>query len=303
MKYKDYYKILNVDKKASDDEIKKAYRKLAKQYHPDANPNNIKAEEKFKEANEAYEILKDKKKRENYDMFGSNENMRNGSNFDPSRYGYQGGGQSSGFSDFFDMFSGGGGGGQSQGFDFSSIFGGGRQQRRPVKGNDYHGEITVSLKELFNDYETSVNIGGKKVSIKIPKEIKNNSSIKYRGKGEEVQNGQNGDLVIKVSIKTDKNYTINGYDIIRVVDVAPWETAFGEEITIDYLGKSIKVKIPKNIAGGSFIRIPNNGMYKKNDARGNLKIKINIINPKHLNKKQEKLYKELKEISDFKIQR
>jgi len=292
LEYKDYYKTLGVSKKAKNDEIKKAYRKLAKQYHPDTNKNNIKAEEKFKEINEAYEVLSDKEKRSKYDMFGSNANFQNGNNFDPRQYGYRGNpgfnaGNAKGFSDFFDLFSGG--------FDINSIFGGGRRTSRMQKGRDYNGEVTISLGELFKGAKRALQLGNSTIEIKIPKAIKDKSKIKFKNKGEQVPNGQNGDLFIKVRIKPEKNYEISGNNIIKTVNITPFEAYFGDEIIVDYFGSSIKVKIPKKVAGGTMMRIPKKGMYLKNDLRGDLNIKINIINPKNLNKEQEKLYKKLKE--------
>lgn len=291
MEYKDYYKTLGVNKKAKSDEIKKAYRKLAKQYHPDTNKNNIKAEDKFKEINEAYEVLSDKEKRSKYDMFGSNANFKGGNNFDPRKYGaYRGNASNNGrgFSDFFDLFSGG--------FDINSIFGGGRKSARMQKGRDFTGEVSISLGELLNGAKRTLHLGSDKVEIKIPKAIKDKSKIKFKNKGEQIQNGQNGDLIVKVTIKPEKNYEIKGDNVIKTIDINPFEAYYGNEIIVDYFGSSIKIKIPKKVIGGKMMRIPKQGMYLKNDLRGDLNIKINIINPKTLNKEQEKLYKKLNEL-------
>jgi len=294
LEYKDYYKVLGVNKKATSDEIKKAYRKLAKQYHPDANQNNIKAEDKFKEINEAYEVLSDKKKRENYDMFGSNANFQNGNNFDPRQYGFNRNAQHNnpqGFSDFFDLFSGG--------FDINSIFGGGRRANRVQKGRDYHGEVDITLEELLKGTTRVLHVGNSKIKVTIPKEIKNQAKVKFKGKGEKVANGQSGDLLLTVNIKAEKGYEIKGNNIIKTVEVTPWEAYFGAEIIVNYFGSSIKIKLPKKINSGRMIRIPKKGMYLKNNGRGDLNIKINIINPKSLSKEEEKLYKQLSKISKF----
>ncbi|MBN2851902.1 MAG: DnaJ domain-containing protein [Clostridia bacterium] len=290
MEYKDYYKVLGVDKKATADEIKKAYRKLAKQYHPDANKSKN-AEDKFKEINEAYEVLSDKEKREKFDMFGSNANFQNGSNFDPSQYGYRhtSNSNSKGYSDFFDFFS--------EGFDLSSLFGGGRKSQRVQKGRDYHGEVTVSLGELFSGAKRTMTLGATSIEISIPKEIKDKSKIKFKGKGEKIQGGENGDLILTVFIQPEKGYEIRDANIIKTIEVSPWEAYFGEEITLDYFGSSIKVKIPKKFTGGNMVRIPNKGMFLKQGNRGDLNIRINIVNPPHLSKEEEKLYRQLQEIS------
>ncbi len=290
MEYKDYYKILGVNKKSTDVELKKAYRTLAKKYHPDANKDSKVAEEKFKEINEAYEVLSDKEKRQNYDMFGSNTHFKNGNQFDPRSYGYRQstGGNQQGFSDFFDMFSGG--------IDLGSLFGGKRRSQRIQKGRDYHGEVTISLKELFEGAKRTLSLGSQSIEVKIPKEIKDGSKVKFRGKGEKLPNGQNGDLYIVVTINPEKGYEIKGNNVIKEVTITPWGAYFGEEILIDYFGSSIKIKIPKKFVSGKMIRIPNKGIFLQSGKRGNLNIKIIILNPKTLNKKQEKLYQQLAEL-------
>lgn len=291
VEYKDYYKTLGVDKKASAEEIKKAYRKMAKKYHPDANKDSKVAEEKFKGISEAYEVLSDKKKRQNYDMFGSNTHFKNGNSFDPRSYGYRQstGGNQQGFSDFFDLFSGG--------IDLGSLFGGGRRSQRAQKGRDYHGEVTISVKELFKGAKRTLKLGSQSVEVKIPKEIKDGSKVKFRGKGEKISNGQNGDLYIIVSIVPEKGYEIKGNNIIMEIPITPWGAFYGEEKLIDYFDSSIKIKIPKKFISGKMIRIPNKGMFLKNEKRGNLNIKIIITNPKTLSKEQEKLYKQLQKLS------
>jgi len=295
LEYKDYYKILGVNKKATSDEIKKAYRKLAKQYHPDANQNNIKAEDRFKEINEAYEVLSDKKKRENYDMFGNNADFKNGNNFDPRQYGFNQQTHHSnpqGFSDFFDLFSGG--------FDINSIFGGGRRTNRVPKGRDYHGEVDITLEELLKGATRILHVGTSKIKVTIPKEIKDKAKVKFKGKGEKIANGKSGDLILTVNIKAEKGYEIDGKNIIKTIGVTPWEAYFGAEVVVNYFGSSIKIKIPKKINSGRMMRIPKKGMYLKNGERGDLNIKINIVNPKSLTREEEKLYKKLSEISKFK---
>lgn len=290
MKYKDYYEILGVDKKAGNDEIKKAYRKLAKKHHPDNNPNNKAAEEKFKEISEAYEVLSDKEKRSKYDRFGSNSQYGNNANFDPSQYGfnYKGarGSTGSGFSDFFDMFF-------SDGFDVNNVFGGGRRTRRQVKGRNYESELQVSLADGIKGSEKSLLLNGKTVNIRIPKGIRDGGKIKLRGQGEKISGGQPGDLYLKVKLKPERGYTLKGADIERSVDVLPWEAYCGTQKNIRMFHDSIKLKIPKGIKGGGRIKMKGKGYYSDKNTRGDLYLKINIVNPDKPPKEVEKLYKSL----------
>ena len=290
MKYKDYYEILGVDKKAGNDEIKKAYRKLAKKYHPDANPNNKASEEKFKEVSEAYEVLSDKEKRSKYDQFGSNYQYGNNSNFDPSQYGFNynrsGGSRSaSGFSDFFDMFF-------SDGFDVNSIFGG-QRSRRQAKGRNYESEIEVSLADGIHGIEKQFNINGRTVNLRIPKGVRDGSKIKLKGQGESIQGGQPGDLFLVVKLKPERGFTLNGADIEKSVDVFPWEAYVGTEKAVNMFDTNIMLKIPAGIKGGSRIKVKGKGYYADKNSRGDLYIRVNIVNPENLGKEVEKLYKSL----------
>ncbi len=295
MKYKDYYKILGVDKNADEAEIKKAYRRLAKKHHPDTNKDKG-SDEKFKEISEAYEVLSDKNKRSKYDRFGNNYNYENNTNFDPSQFGFdnnraQGGQRThSGFSDFFDMFF-------SDGFDINEVFGGrgGRRQTGAVKGRDFESEITIGLAEGINGGTKAVMLDGKRVNIKIPQGIRDGQRIKLKGQGEKRQGAKPGDLYLKINIKPERGYTLDGADIERKVDVHPWDAYFGAEKNIRVFNSSIKVNIPAGIKGGGRIKIPGKGYFNEKGGRGDLYLRINIINPGKLDSESEKLFKELQE--------
>lgn len=295
MEYKDYYKILGVDKKADEATIKKAYRKLAKQYHPDANPNNKASEEKFKEANEAYEVLSDKEKRSKYDQFGSNYQYANGANFDPSQFGFnfngaRSGRSSTGFSDFFETFF-------SDGFNINDIFGGrsaGASRRRaPAKGANYESELTINLKDGINGESKTVSFNGKRVNIKIPVGIRDGQQIKLKGQGGRIHGGTPGDLYLKIKIKPERGYTLNGADIEKKINIFPWEAYFGIKKNTSILNSDIKLKIPRGIKGGGRIKLPGKGYFDDNGKRGDLFLTINIINPEKLDKESEKLYEKL----------
>lgn len=306
MKYKDYYEVLGVDKKASQDEIKKAYRKLAKKYHPDANPGNKEAEEKFKDVSEAYEVLGDEEKRKKYDTIGNGFNFQGGYDFDPSQFGfdnfkYDFSSSSSGqYSDFFNMFFGDGR------FDFSDLFGkgtsGNRRSTFSRKGQDIESELEVNLIEGFKGLEKKITFRrenqNKSLTFKIPQGVKDGEKIRLKGQGESGFNGgENGDLYLTVKMKTEPNQTLEGLDITTAVDVLPWDAALGREVSVETLDGKILVKIPAGIQTDTKLRIPGKGYIDRQGRRGNLYIKIRIVNPKQINEEMKKLYEKLRDIS------
>lgn len=311
MKYQDYYKILGVKKDASKDKIKKAYRKLAKKYHPDLHPDDKEATEKFSEINEAYEVLSDDKKRDQYDKFGQSGNFSQGQNFDPSQFDFsdifsnfgssnrsytytQGGGTSSGFSDFFDTLFGGGGFSRSssQGSSFSN-FGNGFKAKKKQKLN---ATVSISLDEAMKGSKRTLKINDKnnslkEININIPKGLTSGKKLKIDGN----KHGINAEIYVKVNIKEDSKYRLDGLDIIQKESIYPWDAYFGTKITIDSPNGKFKVNVPEKIESGNKIRIKNKGYVDMKNNQGNLYIEIQINNPKILNKDQIGLYKKLKE--------
>ena len=309
MEYKDYYKILEVDKNASQEEIKKSFRRLAKKYHPDLNPNDEVAQEKFKEINEAYEVLGDEEKKKKYDMFGSSYNFTGGQNFDPSQYGFGNGytytyttsGDGTGFSDFFNMFFGGDSG---SGFNINDLFGGakgGRASRRGYRPErqSYDSELNITLEEGYKGTTKSIslNFGGqrKNMTIKVPKGILPGKKLKVKGE----KWGIDGDVLFKINFIENEKYKLEGLDIVSKLDILPWEAALGTKVIVDTLEGKIKVTIPKGIEGGKKIRIPKKGYRDMKNNVGDLYIETNIVNPPTLSKEEEKLYKGLSEISKY----
>ena len=303
MEYKDYYKILGVDKGASQDEIKSTYRKLAKKYHPDLNPNDNSAQEKFKNINEAYEVLGDEEKRKKYDTFGSGYDFTNGQNFDPSHFGFENFGRGGnytyttsgeGFSDFFNMFFGG------EDFGISDLFGGrSRSAYSEPERARYESEINITIEEGFNGTmkPLSFRIGNKNksLSVNVPKGILPGKKIKIKGE----KAGINGDIYIKINFAENEKLRLEGLDLYKKIDIYPWDAALGTELVIDTLsGKKVKVKIPANIETSKKIRIPRKGYRDMKGSKGDLYIETNIVNPPNLSKEQIKLYKELKAIDD-----
>ncbi len=313
MKYRDYYEILGVDKKASSDEIKKAFRKLAKKYHPDAHPGDKAAEDKFKEVNEAYEVLGDAKKREKYDRFGREGQFYNGADFDPSKYGFSNGVRyeyktnAGGFSDFFNMFFGGGDPFGSFGSD--GIFG--RKKRNgshfdsgmQMRGEDMESVLETSIEEGFAGAERLINLrtskGGKTLSLRIPAGIRPGERIKLSGQGGAGLNGgRNGDLYLKVEFRKDPVYELNGIDIEARMKLFPWEAALGTEKSFNTLDGKISVRIPAGVQTDSKIRVTGKGYRDKSGTRGDLYLRVAIVNPSRLSKAQLKLYEQLKEIQE-----
>ncbi len=313
MEYKDYYKVLGVDKKASKDEIKKAYRKLAKKYHPDLNKGDAKSQEKFKEVNEAYEVLGNEEKRKKYDMFGSNYNFQGGQNFDPNAYDFGGFGGfgnfgknsntytyssdgSGGFSDFFNAFFSGG----QSGGGFSDMFSGfgKNQSRKSTNRQRYDTEISVSLSEIYNGTEKRLNlmIGNQNVNmnLKIPKGILPGKKIKVKGE----KFGVSGDIYVKINL-VDLYNKLEDHNIIKKVELKPWEAYFGKSINVETVqGERIKVKVPKNIKSNQRIRVKDKGFVDMKGIKGDLYLEISIVNPTHLTEEQEELYKKLYELSE-----
>jgi len=313
MKFRDYYEVLGVDKKASADEIKKAYRKLAKKYHPDTHPGDKNAEEKFKEVNEAYEVLGDEQKRKKYDQFGAQGQFRNGVDFDPSAYGFgnnihyefrQAG--NSDFSDFFNMFFGGAS--PFDPFGEDGLFGSKRgrssrfTQSRQMKGEDSEAVLRITIAEGFSGAERRIGLrsgsGEKTISLKIPAGIKAGEKIKLAGQGGPgINGGRNGDLYLKVEFIQDPDFELNGLNLEGRLALYPWEAALGTEKPYQTLDGRISVKIPAGIQTDSKIRVAGKGYRDRNGARGDLFLRIRIVNPEKLTKAQLNLYEQLRKVS------
>ncbi len=304
MEYKDYYKTLGVEKNASSDEIKKKFRVLAKKYHPDLNPNDKEAEKKFKEINEAYEVLSDEKKRKTYDNFGSGASFTGGQNFDPRNFGFSGYTHSSGnadFSDFFNMFFGGGSGFnggttyeyRSSGSGFEDIFSG-KGRASSYKPN-YEMELELSIEEAMSGTTKHLNVqvGGevKSIEVKVPRGITEDKKIKVRGE----KWGLDADILFSIRILTG-DYEMDGLNLTKKLEVYPWEAYFGCEKEIEVFGTKIKLKIPARIETGKKIRLSGKGFVNIKKEKGDLFVEIKIINGAY-NSEQEDLLKKIGELS------
>ena len=284
MEYKDYYAILGVSREAKPEDIRKAYRKLAKQYHPDVNKSPG-SEGKYQEINEAYEVLKDKAKRERYDTLG--QNWQGGQDFTPPT-GWQhvdiGGSTFSGegFSDFFQtLFCGG------QFGRFQDIFSGGGGYSQTTM-RDTQAELTLTLEQVVNGGEYSLVIGSRTLNVRLPKGITDGSQIKLPGKAD---NG--GDILVKIHIAPHEVFTVEGQDLTREVHVAVWDAVLGKEIHVATLDGRVNVKMPSGIQDGQKLRLKGKGLPGRNGTNGDMYVRIRVDIPKKLNSKQNELWHEL----------
>jgi len=327
MEYRDYYKLLGVSRTASKDEISKAFKKLARKYHPDLNPNNADAEAKFKEINEAYEVLKDQKKRKMYDQFGSN--WEHGQNFQPPP-GYEnmnfggggfGGGGAGGFSDFFETIFGGAGPGGAQfrgGFGGGpggpgGFGGGGGFQQRPRRGSDSEASYELTLDEAYRGGKKSVTLQEqtsgpegiprmttKTLEINVPAGIKDGQKIRLAGQGNPgLSGGSKGDLYLKIRLMPHHLFKVTDADIVLDLPLSPWEAALGATVRIPTLDGPVEMKIPPGIGSGKKLRLKGKGLGS-GAKKGDQFVRIMIQVPDALSDEERDLLEQLQETSDFK---
>jgi curved DNA-binding protein len=305
MEYKDYYKILGVNKSASGDEIKKAYRKLAVKYHPDKNQNNKQAEEKFKEINEANEVLGDPEKRKKYDTLGENWKSYERTGANPNdfwqQYQQQRGGSrnnepdmefefgSSGFSDFFEQIFGGGFGRSRSG----------SSNMRTSRGQDYRLDLNITMEEAYAGTVRQFESGGEKLQIKLKPGMYEGQQLRIKGKGGRGRNnGQRGDILAFVHIEKHPHFDRRGDDLYCEIPVELYTAVLGGKAPIRTLKGLIKINIAKETDNGSVLRLKGMGMpkYDKPGSFGDLYAKIKIIMPKNLSSKEIELFKQLAEL-------
>ena len=310
MAYIDYYKILGVDKNASQDDIKKAFRKLARKYHPDLNPNDPSAKDKFQEINEANEVLSDPEKRKKYDEYG--EHWKHADEFEAQKKARQhtggGGGGFSGFggdggsywySSDGEGFSGGDAGGFSDCFE--SMFGhrgGGGRGNAGFRGQDFNAELHLSLRDAARTHKQVLNVNGKQVRITIPAGVADGQVIKLKGYGGEgINGGPAGDLYITFKIAEDSVFKRLGDDLYVDVEMDLYTAVLGGEKVIDTLEGKVKLKIKPETQNGTKVRLKGKGfpVYKKEGQFGDLIITYSVKIPTNLTDRQKELFRELQQ--------
>ncbi len=303
MPYIDYYKILGVDKKASEQDIKKAYRKLARKYHPDINPNDEEAKRKFQEINEANEVLGDPEKRKKYDQYG--ENWKHADQFEQAGYGggpRPGSGQGrqtysssdfEGFSDFFESMFGQGG------FSQGGFSGGGRSgsyTRNQFKGHDLSAELNLNLEDVFTSEKRTLTVNGKQIRLTIPAGVENGQTIRIKNHGAPGMNGgPNGDLYITFSIANHSRYKREGDDLYITEEIDLYTAVLGGEITLETLSGKVKLKVPAETQNGTKVKLRGKGFtkYKKESEHGDLYVTYQVKIPQNLTDREKELFREL----------
>jgi len=295
MEFVDYYKILGLDKNTKAADIKNAYRKMARKFHPDLNPNDEKAKEKFQQINEANEVLSDAEKRKKYDKFGkdwqhadTNENAerQQRSSRNQPNYGSQGYNDNN-FSDFFEsMF------GQQQPR-------GSRQRTNQFKGQDFNATLSLNFIDIFKSQKQIIDVGSKKIRITIPAGIKNGQIIKIKGQGGEgINGGPKGDLYITFTISEDSIYKRLGNDLYKTEEISLYDAILGKDVLFETINGKIKVPIKPETQNDKKIKIKGKGLplYKQEGVFGDLYITLKIKNPENLTEEEKKLFDELSKL-------
>jgi curved DNA-binding protein len=294
MDYKDYYKILGVERNASEDEIRKAYRKLAMQYHPDRNPNDKQAEERFKEINEAYQVLNDPTKRTHYDRLGSDYSnwQRRGApgDFNWDQYGGFPGGVRVEYGDLDDLF-GGGAGGFSDFFRtiFGQSAGTGTRTRTRQQPQGYQQELEITLDEAFHGTTRVFESDGKQKQVRIPAGVRTGSKVRVAGAG---PNGL--DLYLIVDVKEDPRFERRGNDLHTTATVDVFTAILGGEAEVETFNGKVKLNVPAGTQPEQVFRLAGRGMpsLKNKDEKGDLYVRLKVQIPKYLSPKQRELLDE-----------
>lgn len=308
MDFIDYYKVLGVDKNASAKEIKSAYRKLARKYHPDVNPGDKEAELKFKEINEANEVLGNEENRKKYDQYGKDwrhaeeiERMRQQQG--SRRSGTYAGGDPSGGFEGFDGFEGGFDGGGDFSDFFQSMFGhrtGGQSRTAGrFKGQDFNATLRLNLTDVYKTQQQVIEVNGNKLRLTIPAGVENGQTIKIAGKGGPgINDGPNGDLYIRFEIHNNTAFKRDGANLHSTVEVDLYTALLGGEIMARTLDGQVRLKVSPETQNGTRVKLKGKGfpVYKQEGHFGDLIVTYQIVNPKNLTEKEKELFQELKKL-------
>lgn len=309
VQFRDYYETLGVSKTANEDEIRSAFRKLARKYHPDVAKDKKTAEEKFKQINEAYEVLSDPEKRRKYDQLGENWNQPGGFQ-PPPQWGagqpgggfHRGSGENggvefefggTGFSDFFEAFFGGGRG--------RSAFGGfGQRETMAERGSDVEADIMVTLEEALHGSTRQVSLrraGSTKTEtyqVRIPRGVREGQRIRLAGQGEASERGgKSGDLFLRVRLARHPDFSVEGSDLVHEVKIAPWQAVLGDQLIVPTLEGTARLKLPSGTQGGQRFRLRERGLPGVSGQRGDLYVVVQIALPKKLTEREREIWEQL----------
>jgi DnaJ-class molecular chaperone len=331
VKFHDYYETLGVQRAATTDEIKKAYRKLARQYHPDVNPNDKSAEEKFKEISEAYEVLSDPEKRKRYDQLGAG--WKAGADFTPPPGWTPWEGVRVEYGDIGDIFGAAGAGGFSDFFEtlFGVKSGGTRGVPFAMRGRDVEAEMEIPLEDAHRGATRTITIqaaapcptcngsgavGNKPcptcrgagivrrprtLDVNIPAGVRNGSVIRLAGQGEPGMGGAPpGDLLLRLRLKPHRLFSVTSEGDVQIeLPVAPWETALGASVNVPTLDGSVEMSIPAGAQGGQRLRLRGQGLNRRGGGRGDEYVRLKIVIPQKLSEKEKELFEQLASESRF----
>lgn len=295
MEFVDYYKVLGLKKSATEKEVKKAYRKLARKYHPDVNPSNKEAEKKFKEINEANEVLSNPENRKKYDKYG--KDWKHAEEFEKAKaqqqqYAYQSQGAGGGF-----------GGYSSEDYSdfFESMFGGRSRGGSQVKyrGQDLNAEMSLNLTDVLKAHKQTITVNGKNIRFTIPAGIEDGQTIKIKGHGGPGMNGgPKGDLYITFKVKNNTNFRRDKDNLHLNVDLDLYTAILGGDLTINTLTGKVKLKVKPETQNGTKVKLKGKGMpkYKKSGQFGDLYVTYQIKIPTHLTEKEKELFEELQKM-------
>ena len=290
MEFIDFYKVLGIQKNATVADIKKAYRKLARKHHPDLNPDDAAAEAKFKQINEANEVLSDPEKRKKYDEYG--KDWQHAEEFEKQKkarkqqgdYTYSGGQSGGDFSDFFENMFGGGGGFRSS------------QREARFRGQDYNAALQLNLTDILTTHKRTITVNNKNLRITIPAGVENEQTIKIKGHGGPgVNNGPAGDLYITFHIHNNTSFGLEGANLYKTIEIPLTTAVLGGEITTETLTGKVKLKVKPETQNGTKVKLAKKGLpkYKKENQFGDLFITYQIKIPSQLTERQKELFKEL----------
>ncbi len=306
--FKDYYAVLGVDKSVEHEQIKKAYRKLARQYHPDLNPGDQAAEVRFKEINEAYEVLSDPQNREKYDQYGQywKQAAEGGA---PPAGAYEGAGfeQYGNFDSFVDAMLGGFGNrpssgqrrsrtqnpGSFQGFeDFTG-------ERTRASASDIEGTLSLDFSEALRGTQKQLQVGEESMAVRIPAGAKAGSRIRVRGKGRPRRAGERGDLYLTLEVQPHSYFQLEGDDIVCEVPIAPDEAVLGAQIQVPTLEGPVTLTVPPGVRSGQSLRLKGKGWPRANGSHGDQRVKLQVITPKESSPQERELYQQIRQLRSF----